>query len=344
MENITIKKPLDLHVHVRQGSLQKLVLPFTAAQFQSALLMPNTSPALDNSHFVTSYHNEVIKNLPVEGLGSTFTPLTTFKITENVKPEDVATFRNCLNCVAGKLYPTGVTTNSTDGISDFKKVIPVLEAMADSGFVLCVHGEKPGVPSLEAEIAFINIIEQWMKKIPTLKVVVEHVSTDQMVSFIEHTESPNIGATITLHHLMMTTDDVFGKPHNFCKPVIKSDLHRSTLRRVVMDGDPRFFFGTDSAPHDVVTKECCNSAAGVFSAPVAVPALAKLFEELDCLDKLESFTSDFGAQFYNLTLNGETLTLVKEPMEVPAIVKGDNLISVVPYLAGQILPWSIQNQ
>jgi len=245
--------------------------------------------------------------------------------------------------IAGKVYPANVTTNSENGVSDFEKLDPVFEMMEKVGMVACLHGESPdpNVPSVNKESKFLETLWEITGKFPKLKVVLEHVSTKEAVEMIEASPSKNLAATITVHHLFLTLDDVVGEkgvhPHHFCKPIAKMPEDREALRRVIMSGNPKFFLGTDSAPHLRKTKEeKPGSAAGVFSAPVAIPLLVELFEKEGQLEKLESFTSEFGARFYGLPLNKEKITLLREPCIVPKEIHG-----IVPFWAGKLLNWRV---
>ncbi|MBU6389666.1 dihydroorotase, partial [Patescibacteria group bacterium] len=240
--------------------------------------------------------------------------------------------------VAGKLYPEGVTTNSEDGVNDIPALYPVFERMAKEEFILCLHGERPGVFSLDRETAFLPVLEEIATRFPNLKIVLEHVTTEAAVELVKKLPD-TVAATITVHHLYLTLDDVIGdkiRPHHFCKPVAKRPEDRAALLAAATSGNPKFFLGTDSAPHAVETKECEAGCAGVYTAPVAIPLLAEIFERQNALDQLEGFTSFFGAEWYGLPPNAAHITLQKQEWIVP-----DRCGTVVPFRAGKKLTWKV---
>jgi len=321
----------------------KAVAPYTAAHFKRALVMPNTRPKpILTAEDAMRYKEQIFKVL--KNKNRTFEPLMTIQITDSTTPEIIRKAKEA-GVIAGKVYPAGVTTNSDNGITDFcsSKFNAVLREMQECGMVLCLHGEAPdalsgSIPSLKREAVFIKYIaKEMIKRFPRLKIVIEHITTRKAIEFVR--KAPwNIAATITVHHLLLTIDDVIGErlqPHHFCKPIAKTSADRFALRRVAMSGYPKFFLGTDSAPHSKINKE--HGAAGIFSAPVALSLLARLFEEYGRLDQLEKFASINGAQFYGLPLNEEKITLIKRPWEVPIIC--DDYI--VPFKAGQQLAWQV---
>ena len=340
MEKITIRKPDDFHVHLRSGDLLEAVAPYTAAHFKRALVMPNTRPnPILTAEDAMRYKEQIFKAL--KNKNRTFEPLMTIQITDNTTGKMIYEAKEA-GVIAGKVYPAGVTTNSDNGITDFDSANfkSVLCAMRDAGMALCMHGEDTGVSSLKKEDVFIDTIMKGIVRcFPRLKIVFEHITTLKAVEFV--LEAPeNVVATITVHHLFLTLDDVIGEklqPHHFCKPIAKTSLDRDILRSAAMSGNPKFFLGTDSAPHSKMNKECHHGAAGVFTAPVALPLLAVLFEEYGGLDQLEKFASINGAQFYGLPLNEEKITLIKRPWEAPIIC--DDYI--VPFKAGQQLAWQV---
>ncbi len=323
-----------MHVHLRQGDMLRQVISFTAVQCRRALAMPNTIPPILTAEDVRRYREEIEAASPKE---VDFEPLMTFKVTQKTSPSMVKELTEA-GVLAGKLYPEGVTTNSEDGVTDILALAETFHAMAESSIVLCIHGEVPGVFSLDREAAFIEILNRLAQEIPSLRIVLEHVSCAAAVKAVQQL-GDNVAATITAHHLCMTLEDVIGNklmPHNFCKPILKRPEDRDALRAAATSGSPKFFLGSDSAPHTVSTKECDCGAAGIYSAPVLLPLLAQIFEEENALDKLEKFTSEFGASFYGLPLNEEYLELISEPYTVPASIS-----DVVPFKANDQLSWRL---
>jgi dihydroorotase len=345
---IKIRKPDDFHVHLRQGNLLRDVLPFTANVFGRALVMPNTTPAIDTPIRVADYRREIRAALPE---GSKFTPLMTFKITPNTNPDYIETMKR-VGAVAGKLYPDGVTTNSENGVTDFQALTPVFDEMEKNDLVLCLHGEMPGAFCLDREAVFVDKIMSWFdQRFPHLKIVLEHITTEDAAYYVSR--SPyNRAATITAHHLWLTLDDVIGgtlKPHNFCKPIAKRESDRQALVAYATLGGSRFFLGSDSAPHTKKLKECDCGAAGVFSAPCLLPSLVEVFLREGRLNNLEYFTSVHGAQFYGLPLNEGVIELVHDAWSVPKGVfrTGETSSwsdeSIVPFLAGETLQYKVVN-
>ncbi len=334
MTQLTIRKPDDMHLHLRQGEMLKSVLPATTEQFARAVIMPNTLPPVLTPADVLRYRSEIKDALPAQ---SDFEPLMTFKIVPSTTPEMILELKK-VGVVAGKLYPEGVTTNSEDGVSDIKALYPVYQAMAEANMVLCLHGEVPGVFCMDRESAFLDTLKLLATDFPTLKIVLEHATTADAIKAVKAL-GPNVAASLTVHHLAITLDDVVGdkiNPHNFCKPIAKRPKDRETLLKAATSGSAKFFLGTDSAPHTVESKECACGAAGVFTAPVVLPVLAELFESVNALAKLEGFVSGHGAEFYGLDLNSATIKLVKKPWVVQVTYGG-----VVPFMAGKTLEWQI---
>jgi dihydroorotase len=331
-----IRFPDDFHVHFRQGIMLHGVVNYTAAQFKRAMVMPNTEPPIKNGNDVRRYYDEIVGSIAPSYQG--FEPLMTFKIMPTTTVEDVESVVGLV--IAGKLYPDGVTTNSQGGVTDFRALYPVFSAMEKNGIVLSLHGEKPGEFCLDREAKFLTTLFQIVKDFPNLKIVLEHVSTKSAVEAVEQLPD-TVAATITLHHLELTLDDIVGsflQPHHFCKPIPKRYEDRDALLRAAFSGNSKFFFGSDSAPHLRERKECSEGCAGVFSAPVIIPSLIVLFEQHQHLDKLENFISVYGAQFYGLELNKGFLELVQEEWTVPSDCSG-----IVPYKAGKSLPWKVQD-
>lgn len=293
--------------------------------------MPNTVPPIANPEDVRCYRGEIEEATS----GMSFQPLMTFKLLNATPADSVAALARS-GAVAGKLYPQGVTTHSEDGVTDLKAIYPVLEAMQGEGLVLSIHGEKPNAFCLDREIQFLEQLDGVVNDFPKLKISLEHITTAAAVEFILQAPG-NVAATITVHHLRLTLDDVIGdsiQPHHFCKPIPKRPTDLRALQRAATGGSPKFFLGTDSAPHRIDQKECASGCAGVFSAPVMMAALSETFDQLDALGQMEDFTSRFGAEFYGLSLNSGRLELVNESWLVP-----EKLGSFVPFCTGQELSW-----
>lgn len=332
---LNIRCPDDFHVHFRQGEMLQKVVNYTASQFKRAMVMPNTEPPIRNGEDVKNYYQEILAAIEPQYQG--FQPLMTFKITPETTKEDVKSVRGL--AIAGKLYPDGVTTNSHGGVTDFYALYTVFEEMQKYGIRLSLHGEKPGEFCLDREEKFLETLYDIAYHFPHLYIVLEHVSTKAAVEAVERLPY-NVAATITLHHLELTLDDVVGSmlhPHHFCKPIPKRIEDREALLKAAFSGNPKFFFGSDSAPHLKTRKECSDGCAGVFTAPVAMPSLVALFSEHGQLDKLENFVSTFGAKFYGLQPNDDILQMAQENWVVPKEYSG-----IVPYKAGTSLPWKVQ--
>ena len=331
MEKLIIRKPDDLHLHLRQGESLAAYVQESAAAFKRALIMPNTIPPVSTVEILESYRNEI------ETFSEGFTPLMTFKILPGMSGEDVVKLKSA-GALVGKYYPAGATTNAEDGVSSPDQIREVLAVMAQEGIVLSVHGEDPEAPVLAREISFFPQLEKILKDHPSLKVVFEHISCRESLDFL-NAMPDRLAGTVTVHHLLFTLEDLMGgsfNPHLFCKPVLKTEQDRLALVEAVMTGHPRLFFGSDSAPHPRERKEAGVSSAGVFTSPVAMPLLAELFEKEGALEKLEPFVSQIGADYYGLPLNEEKLTLVKEQWIVPELIGG-----AVPFLAGKELSWRV---
>lgn len=340
-----------MHIHLRQGDLLARCAPHAARVFGRAIVMPNTIPPITTSLGLERYREEILGATS----GSGFAPLMTFKISESITPDDVAALK-AAGAVAGKYYPRGATTNSADGIGDHRAVYPVLRAMEQNGLVLCIHGEDPAAFSLDREAAFLPVLSEIVARFPTLRVVLEHVSSRAAIEVVASMPE-RVAATITVHHIFLTLDDVIGEllhPHHFCKPVAKRPEDRDAVREAALSGGPRFFFGSDSAPHEQRAKECADGCAGVYTAPVAMPLLAELFEREfapgaaaasapgvaddrpEWVSRLEDFTSRFGARFYGIPLPEDRVYLKRSPWDVPGQIDG-----IVPFRAGSRLTWSL---
>lgn len=296
--------------------------------------MPNTVPPIVDATSLLRYRAEIVGSLPER---SQFSPLLAFKLLPGM---DANTIKACAaaGAIAGKYYPAGATTNAADGPSDPETVAEALGAMEELGIVLSIHGEAPEAPSFEREAAFLVTIERIMARWPGLRIVLEHLSTVEAVDFVA-SGPERLGATITAHHLLLTIDDMLGgglNPHLFCKPIIKSAVDREALRKAAFSGSPRFFFGSDSAPHPRAAKESASAPGGIYSAPTAIPALVGLFESAKAMTAFEQFAAGNGARFYRLPPPSGTLRLVREAWTVPAEIDG-----VVPLCAGADLAWRI---
>jgi dihydroorotase len=343
MTSLTIRRPDDWHLHLRDGAMLQAVLPETARHFGRAIIMPNLVPPVVTAAQAVAYRDRIIAALPRD---MAFTPLMTLYLTEETNPDDVAAAHAAGIATAVKLYPAGATTNSASGVSDFEKVRPVLERMAEIGMPLCVHGEVTDheIDIFDREAVFIDkVLRPLRKKVPDLKVIMEHVTTQDAVDYVRD-NSKNLAATITTHHLIINRNHILAggiKPHFYCLPVAKREAHRVALVQAAISGDKRFFLGTDSAPHtDPLKLQACG-CAGIFTAPNTMSCLAEVFDVAGALPKLESFTSLNGARFYGLAPNEATITLTKGdtvtyPTHVPT---ADGPVTV--FDPGFDLHWSV---
>ncbi len=310
---LTLRRPDDWHLHLRDGAMLKAVLPETARHFGRAIIMPNLVPPVVTSNDAAAYRDRILAALPD---GMTFEPLMTLYLTENTDPEDVAAAHASGLIKAVKLYPAGATTNSASGVTNFENVRAVLEKMAEIGLPLCVHGEVTthDVDIFDREAVFIDtVLDPLRKSTPGLRVVMEHITTRQGVEYAR-SGGDDLGATITTHHLVINRNHILAggiKPHYYCLPVAKREEHRLALRDAATSGEGRFFLGTDSAPHPDDAKESACGCAGCFTATNTMSILAEVFEQDGALDKLEAFTSLNGPAFYGLPANTDTITLTK---------------------------------
>ncbi len=315
--SLTLRRPDDWHVHLRDADILRAVLPDTAAHFARAIVMPNLVPPVVTGAQALAYRNRILAALPP---GADFTPLMTLYLTDATDPEDVALAHADGIATAVKLYPAGATTNSHAGVRDIERVRPVLERMAEIGMPLCVHGEvtDPEVDIFDREAVFIDrVLIPLRKKVPDLRVVMEHVTTQDAVDYVRD-HSRGIAATITTHHLIINRNAILAggiRPHMYCLPVAKREHHRIALVQAAVSGDARFFLGTDSAPHVDPLKLAPCGCAGVYSAPVTLACLAEVFDAAGKLSKLEPFVSLNGPRFYGLPPNEKQITLVKGPAQ-----------------------------
>lgn len=317
-KSLTISRPDDWHLHLRDGAMLEGVLPHSSKDFGRAIIMPNLIPPVVTGADATAYRRRIEAAIPT---GANFRPLMTLYLTEGTDAADVVAAQAAGVIQAVKLYPAGATTNSNAGVRDLDKVTPVLEAMAEHGIPLCVHGEvtDPDIDIFDREAVFIEtVLDPLRQRLPELRVVMEHVTTKDGVDYVAGAE--NLGATLTTHHLIINRNHILAgglRPHYYCLPVAKRELHRQALRQAATSGNPRFFLGTDSAPHADPAKESACGCAGVFSASVTMPCLAHVFEEEGALDRLEGFVSRHGPAFYGLPANEDTITLVRS--ETPVV-------------------------
>ena len=332
-ETLTIPRPDDWHLHLRDGAMLQAVLPETARHFGRAIIMPNLVPPVVTGDQAAAYRDRILAALP-EGMA--FEPLMTLYLTEDTDPEDVAAAHASGLVKAVKLYPAGATTNSASGVRDFDKVRPVLERMAEIGLPLCVHGEvtDADIDIFDREAVFIDrVLDPVRRATPGLRVVMEHITTANGVDYVKSNDT-DLGATITTHHLIINRNHILVggiKPHYYCLPVAKREEHRLALRAAATSGDTRFFLGTDSAPHTDALKEHPCGCAGCFTATNTMALLAHVFEEENALDQLEGFASRNGPAFYRLPVNGDTITLTKSetPTKFPAkIDMGEGTVTV----------------
>ncbi len=339
---LTIRRPDDWHVHLRDGDMLKGVLPYTARQFARAIVMPNLSPPMTDVVGVSAYRDRILAALP-EGLD--FTPLMTCYLTDGTDPDEIRRGHAAGVFTAAKLYPAHATTNSAHGVTSVDNIRAVLEAMQDIGMPLLVHGEVTDheVDIFDREAVFIDrTMAALVRDYPALKVVFEHITTAEAVDFVS-AASANVGATITPQHLHINRNAMFVggiRPHAYCLPVAKREKHRLALRKAAVSGNPKFFLGTDSAPHSVPSKESACGCAGIFNAPYAIESYATVFEEESALDRLEGFASEFGPRFYGLPLNEGTVTLEQSPVDVPLSVDA-NGTPVSPFHAGETIGWKL---
>ncbi len=333
-------QPDDWHLHVRNGEALKSVIGMTAKQMGRAIIMPNLNPPVVDANGANAYRTEILNALK----DSAFEPLMVWYLTDNTTPE-VITHAYGSSVVAAKLYPAGATTNSDSGVTNINNIYRSLETMQKLGMRLLVHGEvtHPEVDIFDREAVFIDeVLSQIVRDFPELKIVFEHITTKNAVDFVRES-SDNIAATITPQHLLNNRNDMLVggiKPHTYCLPVLKRASHQNALIEAAISGNPKFFLGTDSAPHAKTDKESSCGCAGVFSAPHAIELYAQAFDKEGAIDKLEGFASKFGADFYNLPRNTDTITLKKQDWCVPAthaFASGE----IVPFMAGKTLNWKM---
>ena len=339
---ITLTRPDDWHLHVRDWAVLDDVVPHTARQFARAIIMPNLKPPVTTTAQAVAYRERIVAAVPE---GGSFEPLMTLYLTDNLPAKEIAAAKTSGVVHAVKLYPAGATTNSDSGVTDIERTYPVLEAMQKHGLPLLVHGEvtDPEVDVFDREAVFIQRhLAPLVKRFPRLKVVLEHVTTRYGVEFVRSAPD-TVAATVTAHHLLLNRNALFQgglRPHHYCLPVLKREEHRQALIEAAVSGSPKFFLGTDSAPHPRTAKESACGCAGIYTAHGALELYAEAFEAAGALDRMEAFASFNGPDFYGLPRNRSTVTLVKEPWEVP----GDYALGdarIVPMRAGETLAWTL---
>jgi dihydroorotase len=340
LQSISIRRPDDWHVHLRDGEMLKLVAPFTARQFARAIVMPNLAPPVTSVEAAAAYRDRI-----VAAAGEGFTPLMTCYLTDRVDADELARGHADDVWIAAKLYPAGATTNSAAGVTDIRNIYPALERMQAIGMVLCVHGEvtDPDVDVFDREAVFIDrVLTNVVRDFPALKIVFEHITTRQAAQFVAGAPA-TVAATITPQHLQLNRNALFQgglRPHAYCLPVVKREEHRLAVRAAATGGSPKFFLGTDSAPHVVGAKESSCGCAGLFNAPFALEAYAQVFDEEGALDRFEAFASHSGPAFYGLVANEGSVTLERSDAMVPDRI-AEGAEAVVPYGAGASFGWRL---
>ncbi|MEN9925791.1 MAG: dihydroorotase [Pseudomonadota bacterium] len=340
VQNLTIRRPDDWHVHLRDGAVLAGVLPYTARQFARAIVMPNLSPPVTTVAAGAAYRERIMAALPA---GMDFTPLMVAYLTDSTDPEEMARGKEEGVFTGAKLYPAHATTGSAHGVTDVANIRKVLERMEQVGLPLLVHGEVTDahVDIFDREAVFIDrVLAPLVRDLPGLRVVFEHITTAEAAQFVAES-GPNVGATITPQHLHINRNAIFAggiRPHMYCLPIAKREHHRLALRKAATSGSPKFFLGTDTAPHAVGAKEAACGCAGIFNAPYALESYAAVFEEEGALDKFEGFASLHGPAFYGLPVNEGTVTLEKAPCAVPDVIDA-NGTPIVPFHAGEELGW-----
>jgi dihydroorotase len=342
MDELTLRRPDDWHLHLRDGPAMASVLADSARRFARAAVMPNLKTPVRTTHQALDYRERILEALPD---GVEFEPLMTLYLTDDTPPEEIARAKLSGRVLGVKLYPAGATTHSDAGVTRLSRCFHALEKMEELGLPLLVHGEStdPAIDVFDREKAFIEeVLGPTLERFSGLRVVLEHITTRDAAQYVEVTGA-NIAATITAHHLLMNRNALFMggiRPHHYCLPVLKREEHREALVEAATSGNPKFFLGTDSAPHARDAKEAACGCAGIYTAHAAMELYAIAFEEAGALDRLEGFAAVHGAQFYGLPLNQGTLTLVREDWRVPATLAfgSDEL---VPLRAGETIPWKI---
>ena len=342
MQQLTLIRPDDWHLHLRDGALMQSVVLDTARQFARAIVMPNLRPPITTTELAQAYRARILAALPA---GAKFEPLMTLYLTDNTTAQEIRHAKQSGMIHAVKLYPAGATTHSDAGVTDIRKTYAALQEMQRCGMPLLVHGEVTDseVDVFDREAKFIErVLTPLLRDLPQLRVVFEHITTQDAVQFVESAPD-HIAATITAHHLLYNRNAMFKggmRPHYYCLPVLKREVHRAALGKAATSGNPKFFLGTDSAPHEQHQKESACGCAGIYTAHAAIELYAEAFEQLNALDKLEGFASFFGADFYRLPRNTEHVTLRRGSWQVPdSLAFGDHRL--VPLRAGEALQWKL---
>ncbi len=342
INSISITQPDDWHLHVREGDALKSVVPDTAKQFRRAIIMPNLATPVTTAKLAKNYRQEILDSLPD---GSTFEPLMTLYLTDKTNAETIKDAKESGIIQALKLYPAGATTHSDHGVTDIKNIYPALEAIQQAGLLLLIHGEvtDPTIDIFDREKVYIEtILKPLMDDFPTLKIVLEHITTQDAVEFVK-TAPDNIAATITAHHLLMNRNDIFKggiRPHHYCLPILKRDTHQQALIKAATSGNPKFFLGTDSAPHSQTAKESACGCAGIYTAYHAMELYAEVFDKANALDKLEAFASFYGPDFYELKRNNSKILLTREKWEIPKTLDYNlGKETIIPLRAGENCEW-----
>jgi dihydroorotase len=340
---ISLTRPDDWHIHLRDNAMLKAVIPDVAREFARAIVMPNLVPPVLSTDDARDYRERILSAVPE---GVRFEPLMTLYLTGQTAPSEITRAKASGLVHAVKLYPAGATTNSDRGVTDIRAVYPVFEAMQKEGMVLCVHGEvvDAEIDIFDREKVFIErVLSPLLKDFPELKVVMEHITTRDAAEFV--TAAPaNVGATITAHHLLYNRNAMLVggiRPHFYCLPILKRETHRQALVAAATSGNPKFFLGTDSAPHPKGAKESSCGCAGCYTAHAAIEFYAEAFEQAGALDKLEGFSSHFGADFYGLARNTDRISLLKEDWTAPALIEVEADVDVVPLRAGEAIRWRL---
>ena len=342
MNSVVLRRPDDWHLHLRDGAALQAVAPFTAARFARAIVMPNLTPPITTTALALAYRQRILAALPAD---AKFEPLMTLYLTERTDPREIERAHASGAIWGCKLYPAGATTHSDAGVADIRRIDAVLARMSELDLVLQVHGEvtDPAVDVFEREARFIETaLAGVVERFPTLRIVLEHVSTREGVRFVEQARR-GVAATLTPHHLLLNRNALLAggiRPHHYCLPILKSEADRVALVAAATGGNPKFFLGTDSAPHGRLTKEAACGCAGIFSAHAAIELYAEVFAAAGALERLQSFASEFGADFYGLPRNVEKMTLLRDPWRVPhSLAFGND--ELVPFRAGGEITWRI---
>ncbi len=342
MDTLTLTRPDDWHLHVRDGAAMRAVVPHSARQFARAIIMPNLRPPVTTTEQALAYRERILDAVPP---GTDFQPLMTLYLTDNTPPDEIIRAKDSGHIVACKLYPAGATTNADSGVTDVRKIYPVLAAMQVQGLPLLVHGEvtDPEVDVFDREAAFIErVLMPVVRDFPALKIVLEHITTQDAADYVRDAPA-TVAATITAHHLLYNRNAIFQggiRPHYYCLPILKRERHRQALILAAISGNPKYFLGTDSAPHPRQGKETACGCAGCYTAHAALELYVEAFDSVGALDKLEAFASFHGADFYGLPRNSGAVTLRRQPTPVPACFPF-GVDELIPLRAGEMLGWRL---